>query len=217
MKKALIMAINRRTKEKPQTVIEFYEKYDSVDQHGNQRADLSQLIKKHEKMIYQIANRYKYTGVSIDDMFCEGILGLLIAFEKYDISNNTLFSTYAYFWIKQRILQLIKQIKTQYHMSNDIRDENEDDLVLQDRLRIIYYAMSCLTASEKYVIDRRFIKHPYDTLKTISTELKCSEETVRQMEKRAIQKIRNYISNHLNDALNGFIRINILIYWLGDL
>lgn len=65
---------------------------------GNQEA-LEEIIQKYQKMIENINRCWGDT----EDGIQEGIMGLLKALELYDIEKNVKFSTFAYYWILQRI------------------------------------------------------------------------------------------------------------------
>ena len=53
-----------------------------------------------------------------EDGFQQGILGLIEAVEKYDMSVETKFSTYAYYWITQKIDRYIN--KNAYKTSHNL-------------------------------------------------------------------------------------------------
>lgn len=72
------------------------------------------LIAKNYKLVLQVIKRYcsNMSENDEDDLFQQGIIGLVRATETYDNSTNNKFSTYAYFWIRQYI--------TRYAMQNDL-------------------------------------------------------------------------------------------------
>lgn len=63
----------------------------------------SALIQTNMRLVYSIAYSYRGKGVELDDLIQEGVGGLKKAIEKFDISRNCSFSTYAYPWIKEYI------------------------------------------------------------------------------------------------------------------
>ena len=69
---------------------------------------LEEIVTNHYSMIYSIINQYTRDETGKDDMLAEGILGILTALNKFDEHKNVKFSTYAYFWIKAKILKFIK-------------------------------------------------------------------------------------------------------------
>lgn len=56
----------------------------------------------------KIARRYSYSGkYDFDDLYQKGLIGLMSAIEKYDVSLKVPFGNYAFFWIKQSIARYI--------------------------------------------------------------------------------------------------------------
>jgi RNA polymerase primary sigma factor len=71
----------------------------------------AELISKNAGLVNQIASRYhrRSSGsiLTIQDMIQEGNLGLMVAAERFDPSRGFKFSTYAAWWVRQRILRAI--------------------------------------------------------------------------------------------------------------
>ena len=65
-------------------------------------------VERNLKLVYSIAERYQGCGIEIMDLISEGNIGLHIAVEKFNPSRKTKFSTYATYWIRQRILKYMK-------------------------------------------------------------------------------------------------------------
>lgn len=76
-----------------------------------ERSALDALVKNNSRLVYKIANKavrdYKRSQLDIDDLYNTGNIGLIIAAEKFDLSKNTKFTTYACYWIKQQIVREI--------------------------------------------------------------------------------------------------------------
>lgn len=65
-------------------------------------------------LVLSISSKYYYAGTSIvefDDLFQEGVIGLMRAVELFDIQRGLEFSTYADPWIKQRIRRCLDDNK----------------------------------------------------------------------------------------------------------
>ncbi len=59
-------------------------------------------------LVLRVSKRYFYTAtstVSFDDLFQEGVLGLMRAIELFDLKRGLHFSTYAEPWIRQKVLR----------------------------------------------------------------------------------------------------------------
>lgn len=66
------------------------------------------LIQSNEKLIYKLA--YKYSKYyNIDDLYQVGIIGLIKAYNHYDIKSNAKFSSYAYKYILGEIIEYIRK------------------------------------------------------------------------------------------------------------
>lgn len=61
------------------------------------------MINCNLRLVVSIARKFSGRGVPLMDLIQEGSIGLLIAAEKFDHTQNTKFSTYASQWIRQGI------------------------------------------------------------------------------------------------------------------
>ena len=95
------------------------------------------LYKKYEPLIISIATKLiKYvpnSGLEINDMIQEGMLGLSNAIEYFRVSKETLFYTYAKTCIERKMIDLVISTRRLKHRAlNDsvpiIDEENEIDL-----------------------------------------------------------------------------------------
>jgi RNA polymerase primary sigma factor len=62
-----------------------------------------EMVKANLRLVVAIARRFVGRGLGLSDLIQEGNLGLVHAVERFDPAQNTRFSTYAKFWIKEAI------------------------------------------------------------------------------------------------------------------
>lgn len=82
------------------------------------------LITHNLRLVIAIARRYGWSDLPLADLIQAGNLGLMRATRRFDPERGIRFSTYAHFWIRQRILGELAQhspIKLSREMYGDIR------------------------------------------------------------------------------------------------
>ena len=70
------------------------------------------LITSHLPFIVRIAKRYRHLGLPLEDLFSEGIIGLMTAASRFDSRKGVRFSNYAAFWIRKSILRAVIEKST---------------------------------------------------------------------------------------------------------
>src|SRR5690625_146437 len=74
-------------------------KYIYESQHGDKQArDL--LVERNVRLVWSVVQRFINRGYDPDDLFQIGSIGLMKAIDKFDLSYNVRFSTYAVPMIK---------------------------------------------------------------------------------------------------------------------
>lgn len=65
------------------------------------------IIECNIPFVISIAKKYRNRGLSFEDLIQEGNIGLMKGVEKFDPERNVAFTTYATFWIRQKITRAI--------------------------------------------------------------------------------------------------------------
>lgn len=65
------------------------------------------LVKSHLRFVVNVAKKFQNQGMSLEDLISEGNIGILLAIEKYDVSQGFHFISYAVWWIRQSMLKAL--------------------------------------------------------------------------------------------------------------
>ena len=64
---------------------------------------LHELTQSHIRLVISFAMKYKNYGLNVSDLIQEGNIGLMKAADRFEISKEVRFSTYASWWIRASI------------------------------------------------------------------------------------------------------------------
>ncbi len=74
------------------------------------------LIDANHRLVFSVVNKYRYSGVPLEDLIQEGFMGLIQAADKFDYRRNCRFSTVATIWIRAHVLQAIQNLRPLVHI-----------------------------------------------------------------------------------------------------
>lgn len=172
------------------------------------------LIKSNMRLVMSIAKKFVTPQVSFDELLSDGIVSLIQSVAKFDVERGFRFSTYAYYSIARnahRSVQKAHKEEARYtRVAETWAFQQEDDQAnrtdhVWNRLQDLLSTMiSKLNPRERFVIHSRYAlgaQRSVRTLQALGTRLGISKERVRQLERRAVEKLRGLAAEHELDDL----------------
>lgn len=164
----------------------------------------SGLIKKII-MKYVNENTWCYSRLNLiyEDLLNSGILGILYAFEKFDVSHDTAFSSYAFFWIDAFIRKQFNAIqKERYSQSLDMLSNELDTNVTSEKNEELFdtalrkilcqQLLATIETLEREIVILFFgIDCRRHTLSEIARKYGFSTSYAGKVKEKALQKMRN--------------------------
>ena len=80
------------------------------------------ILSSNLKFVFDIAKKYKGKGVAMEDLIAEGNIGLVKALDKFDTSKNVKFISYAVWWVRQSMKEVIKKRQQQTTIEQNKND-----------------------------------------------------------------------------------------------
>lgn len=104
---------------------------------GSREAYLK-LINANLKFVVSVAKKYQYQGLTLEELVAEGNMGICKAFDRFDVSRDVKFITYAVWWIRQSIINAIhehaKMIRLPLNKIANVTKITKAKQVLEQRL-----------------------------------------------------------------------------------
>lgn len=242
---------------------------------------LHQLINAHTRLAISMASKFKNYGLPLGDLIQEGNIGLMQAAERFDLSHDVRFSTYASWWIRASIQDYIlrnwsivrtgttaaqkslffnlRKLRAQIEAQNEREGLSDDDRKkIATKLKVktkdvadmegrisggdqslnatinnedgadewqsflsddapnpeeivtsikdaktrsewINNALSELSDREQKIIRERHLGYETVTLEALGEDLGISKERVRQLEKRAMGRLKDSIQSYVDN------------------
>ena len=152
---------------------------------------MEELYQNYLPLVKSIAFRYK-GRVSFEDLVQEGFLGLLEAEKRFDSSKKAKFSTYAFYWIKKKILEAIRKEKIQsldsVGLNEDILENPIMEKTYENKDLDIFSFNKNLSSLEQKIFKLHFQQEK--SLSQIAKELGIRREKVRQTKQLLLRKLK---------------------------
>jgi len=172
------------------------------------------IIRANMRLVISIVKKFVSPNFSFDELLSDGIMTLMNAVEKFDYDRGYRFSTYAYRSIARnayrRVMDRKKELSKHSMIAEGaIEGSLEDrgtasmDEKTWERLRnLLGGFLDRLDKRERMIVQARYAlgKHRnVQTFQSIADKLGVSKERVRQLEQRAVGKLRNMAAESQTD------------------
>ena len=205
-------------------ILEKNEEFDLIEDwrlNRNQKS-LQRILNAYLRLAVSYARKYSSYGLPIDDLIHEGVLGIMHALEKFDISKDFRLSTYASWWIRASIQDYIlknwsvvrtgstasqkalffnlKKIKQQISdVSNEFMGQKEIDKV-SDMLKVksieVQNMESRLSGGDVFLNQKFDNDSENDMMSLLSDDRENPEEVYEDFNDNKIKK--EFINNAIN-------------------
>ena len=177
------------------------------------------LIRANLKFVPTIAKQFKGCGLPFADIVAEGNIGLIKAIDRFDPKRDNKVISYAVWWIRKCILEAIekKGMLDTDNIEDIYKQVNDDDETKTDNENVKVIIPEKINFEEehpetkfnaKYIVEELFEGVPErernivsdyyglygdspKTLDEIGAEIKLTKERVRQLNEKALKKMRS--------------------------
>jgi RNA polymerase primary sigma factor len=165
------------------------------------------MIKSNMRLVISIVKKFVNKQNGFDDLLSDGIVALLRAVDKFDFGLGFRFSTYATQVVRRntyrRVMEKQKErqrVTLSIHDAGvDVSDEHRSSSMSEERWQTLRSRLGLmldkLDRREKLIVRARFSLGGHrrvQTLQRLADKLGVSKERVRQLEKRALEKLRDF-------------------------
>jgi RNA polymerase primary sigma factor/RNA polymerase sigma factor len=168
-------------------------------------ATKNQIVRANLRLVVSIAKRHVGQGENFFELVSDGNMSLIRAVEKFDFARGNKFSTYASWAIMKNFARTIPDehrhrdrfrtshsdmfYGTEEHRSDQYEQENAQS---QREVQIGRILERLDEREQKIIISRFGLDHGHEplTLKEVGAEMGVTKERIRQIEARALHKLR---------------------------
>ena len=165
----------------------------------------NEILQSNLRLVVSIAKRHVQPAIGLFELISDGNMSLVRAVEKFDFTRGNKFSTYASWAIMKNFARSVPQ--THLHadrfrtghdeLFNSTEDDGSDQFdqesTQRQREAIVKEMFGRLDERERKILAHRFGLHPEEqplTLKEIGLKMGVTKERIRQLETRALGKLR---------------------------
>lgn len=163
------------------------------------------IVEANTRLVFSIVKKFVNANQLFDDLLSDGIVALIRAVEKFDFDRGFRFSTYATQVVRRNAYRQIVQKQQErskvagglQELNLDVSDEVRGSAISEKRWHELRSRLSLMLGDldrrEKFIIRARFSLGSHrrvHTLQALADRLGVSKERVRQLERRAMEKLR---------------------------
>lgn len=163
------------------------------------------IVEANLRLVFSIVKKFVNPTCGFEELLSDGIVAIMRAVEKFDFDRGFRFSTYATQVIRRSSYQtvVLQQQERQttlgglQDMDLEITDEGRESAISEKRWHELRGRLSSmmdhLDRREQFIIRARFSLGAHRkvyTLQSLANRLGVSKERVRQLERRAMDKLR---------------------------
>lgn len=176
----------------------------------------NRIVAANIRLVISIVKQLAPNPIQFEEMLSDGLLAMIRAVEKFDFDRGFRFSTYATMVIRRQLYRSMKNdhrdrtrfttgdqtlMSEQPEADQDPRIGYQSWVHLNSALTAI---MASLDSRERQIIRARFgfdTDGKKQTLQALAKEFGVCKERVRQLEKRAMNKLRSLVSGYELEGL----------------
>ncbi|XZE19980.1 sigma-70 family RNA polymerase sigma factor [Pirellulaceae bacterium SH449] len=163
------------------------------------------IVKSNMRLVISIIKKFVNQHNGFDDLLSDGIVAVIRAVDKFDVALGFRFSTYATQVVRRNTYRKVmeKQKERQKNIASlsenglDFSDDQKESSMSEERWHALRNRLALmldhLDRREKFIIRARFSlggHRKVQTLQRLADVLGVSKERIRQLEKRALEKLR---------------------------
>ncbi len=163
------------------------------------------IVEANMRLVFSIVKKFVNSNNQFDDLLSDGIVALMRAVEKFDFGRGFRFSTYATQVVRRNAYRQVVQVQQERskivggvdELGLDVSDECRVSAISEKRWHELRARLAVMLGDldrrEKFIIRARFSLGSHrrvHTLQALANRLGVSKERVRQLERRAMEKLR---------------------------